>query len=380
MVANILPKPLKGDLFRRMRNWLLNVENIFHRVMPPKRSLIVNVHKVWVCWDNGDPFKINLEDGADVDDLKTAIKQRLTPRLNDVSIDEIFITDKNGSKLNSNTVVDMPTTAANALHASRIPTSLSEEIKRLNQEIGTRDREIQLRDREIQLRDGEIQLRDREIQLRDREIQLNQDRRLQVFSKNISGSNSRGSGGNRKTVAERESYISKLKAVKAKVRKIFNPLKCFFCNRTTDISVAHIVSSGRTDYPEFDKAAGYKCDLDVFSVRNYIPLCGKEGEHGTCHDSFDKFLVSLMYNPFKQKYFLHSSDEAPGKLKRIAEKNTKLKPPKNWTPYHRLLAWRARKGGIEYGYTTDRQDFEKMNALSEDCKSRNSENEATILR
>ena len=45
---------------------------------------------IWFKYDESQPAKIKL-DGEDVDDLKEAIKKKLEPKLNDVSVDDIAL-------------------------------------------------------------------------------------------------------------------------------------------------------------------------------------------------------------------------------------------------------------------------------------------------
>jgi hypothetical protein len=60
---------------------------------------------------------------------------------------------------------------------------------------------------------------------------------------------------------------------------------CLFCGRKDKISEAHLINGiKKMDYSDFGVQAGYECDLDVTSARNYIPLCGLLGEKDTCHD------------------------------------------------------------------------------------------------
>ena len=49
--------------------------------------------------------------------------------------------------------------------------------------------------------------------------------------------------------------------------------------------------------------------------------------------------------------------------------NAKLTPPPNFDPYRRLLAWRSRKCGTEFGFNDGFKNFDLMNQLSEESNS-----------
>jgi hypothetical protein len=116
---------------------------------------------------------------------------------------------------------------------------------------------------------------------------------------------------------------------------------CLFCGTDEGVTCAHIVADTPSkSYEEFGKLGGYKDDLDVKSVRNFIPLCGTKGELGTCHNEFDTFGITLLYNPLTTNYVIGclNQDFKPElelNLKDIAIKGAVK-------PYRRLLAWRAK--------------------------------------
>ena len=302
---------------------------------------------VWVRWDEGRAVKLVLPIRSDVDDLRKEIKKILTPRLDNICIDEISV-KRDGYEMESSELIESSTTD-NPLHVchSKQLSILEEQLLKL-----------------------------------EKENALNQDKRLIFFSKCVNGSNSRksrGSGSNSGATNQSESNIDQIEVKTAKdkmarakknIKSIFgDPMKCFICCSVTDISIAHIVTSGEKDYSVYGKSAGYRDDLDVHSIRNLVPLCGREGMRGTCHDAFDKHLVAIMYNPLQTKYFLLCADEAPEKLKEIAKEGKTLVLPDGWKPYHRLLAWRARKSAIDYCYPVDTNDFVNMNNMSEESNS-----------
>ena len=122
---------------------------------------------------------------------------------------------------------------------------------------------------------------------------------------------------------------------------------CAFCRTSTEqITMAHIVAGASdVDYTPF--SVGYKTPLDVKSPRNFLPLCGTEGRYGTCHDEFDKFRITLLYNPFDQSYCIYCLDVANSPKAHLHGRTISVDPM--FPPYRRLLAWRTRKCLLEHG-------------------------------
>lgn len=134
----------------------------------------------------------------------------------------------------------------------------------------------------------------------------------------------------------------------SKIRK--SPIydgRCAFCRTNTPpITISHIVAgSSDLDYTPFN--TGYKTLLDVKSPRNFLPLCGTEGRYGTCHDEFDKFRITLLYNPFDQSYSIFCLDVNNSPKANLHGR--KIEVDENFPPYRRLLAWRTRKCLLEHG-------------------------------
>jgi hypothetical protein len=150
---------------------------------------------------------------------------------------------------------------------------------------------------------------------------------------------------------------------------------CAFCGSPDNITMAHIVpGAGDVDYSPFND--GYSTPLDVKSPRNFLPLCGTEGKHGTCHDEFDKFRLTLLYNPFRQAYTLYCLDLVNSPKASLHLKDINVDP--NFPPYRRLLAWRTRKCLLEHGSKmADKGDaLFSMAKFSDGSRSVVSENEA----
>lgn len=184
----------------------------------------------------------------------------------------------------------------------------------------------------------------------------------------MKGSNSYKSEGSDKRLLMKNA---KDKAMSTFTANWSEPLKCVVCgkdDKDTQITLAHIVSSAIGDYDAFGTKNGYISDFDVFSVRNFMPLCGTHGERGTCHDAMDNHHIYIVYNAFDRTYHIQCAMKAPAHFHEMRGK--KLTTPPGWNPYHRLLAWRSRKSGTEHGFVPDFAQFEAMNKISEDSKSR----------
>lgn len=130
-------------------------------------------------------------------------------------------------------------------------------------------------------------------------------------------------------------------------RNKIDKLKCLFCGATDQISMAHIVSSGAKSYAPFGD------DLDPFSRRNFIPLCGTKGSwidgKRTCHNLYDIYLVAMVYNPLSSTYDVHNfAGPDNHRLKELCQQIA-MKIPGECKPYQRLITWRGRRTLRDYG-------------------------------
>ena len=126
--------------------------------------------------------------------------------------------------------------------------------------------------------------------------------------------------------------------------------QCLFCGAeatgTRIITEAHIIGGVKGhDYSDFGSKAGYKLDLDVSCGRNYIPLCGTHGEEGSCHNEFDNFKCTLLWNPLVQQYYIYCLQSCTEYIKSFHGKVVSI--PQAFAPYRRLLATRAYKCGLQ---------------------------------
>ena len=214
----------------------------------------------------------------------------------------------------------------------------------------------------------------RKVEELEREKRLNFDPRLHLFARNVKGSHSyRSKSNNSSTDNDKQRQLKELtKIAKTNANKLFTSdgqilATCIVCGKDGSneipIIAAHIISSALEDYSAFGVENGYKDNLDVFSTRNFMPLCGTLGAEGTCHDAIDKHLIHVRYNPFAKSYHVDCSPGAPEQFYDISKRP--LNTPPGFNPYCRLLAWRSRKCGTEYGFVPDFGHFEAMNKLSE---------------
>jgi hypothetical protein len=72
--------------------------------------------------------------------------------------------------------------------------------------------------------------------------------------------------------------------MKQDVKRIYG-VKCAICDRTDNLSVAHILKSS-------EQCANLKIPWDN---SNFITLCGYKGQDTTCHHYFDTFQVSFLH-------------------------------------------------------------------------------------
>jgi hypothetical protein len=80
---------------------------------------------------------------------------------------------------------------------------------------------------------------------------------------------------------------------------------CIVCGAQSKLTNAHIVTARKdVDYSAFGTAGGYVNDLNVKCPRNFLRLCGILGEKGTCHDAFDQYHLTIVFNPFQRKFFV----------------------------------------------------------------------------
>jgi hypothetical protein len=150
--------------------------------------------------------------------------------------------------------------------------------------------------------------------------------------------------------------------------------KCLFCGCSGKISTVHLVAgNSKVNYSPFGSANGYIGELDVKSPRNFIPLCGTLGQEGTCHDGFDKHLIMILHNPLaknpSEKYQLHCFGAG---YQHLHGKFIPIPSDPDVRPYHRLLAWRARKCILEHGNFCDTDACTSIliaNRLSEESMS-----------
>ncbi len=142
-----------------------------------------------------------------------------------------------------------------------------------------------------------------------------------------------------------ESFI----VMEARARRSLNSFDrpCMFCGATINTTNAHIVAGNKTiDYSPF-QPPHYKTELNVKSPRNFLRLCGTEGMYNTCYDEFDKFRITLLYNPFEQAYVIFCLDLVNSPKANLHGQRACV--DKDYPPYRRLLAWRSRKCLLEHG-------------------------------
>lgn len=213
---------------------------------------------------------------------------------------------------------------------------------------------------------------------KEREKMLNFDSRLYLFEQNVSGSqrylDNSGESGREKTIREKRSEKKSLreKTICAKDNAntaftVGGRMLCVICGSNQSVSVVPIITLGLSDYSVFGVKNNYISEIDVFSVRNFMPICGANGPHDSCRDAIDKHHIHIFYDVFQKSYQLSCSPNAHERFQKISR--SVLITPAGWNPYRRLLAWRSRKCGTEYGFIPNFPIFETMNQISEESNS-----------
>jgi hypothetical protein len=197
------------------------------------------------------------------------------------------------------------------------------------------------------------------------QLSLFADRRLHFFSRSMSGSG--------------KSNLSPATLFKAnrefKLIQDFYKGRCAFCNkagtRARVISKAHLVASNRKEnYDALGTANNYKNDLNLYSGRNYLPLCGSLGVQGSCHNEFDNYLITILHNSFDGTYKLHCFNPKFVEYGRLHQKVILFHDI--YPPYHRLLTWRTIKCLNEHGHLipeAEKRDIFTCVSLSEKAMS-----------
>ena len=157
----------------------------------------------------------------------------------------------------------------------------------------------------------------------------------------------------------------KTREAKEKAKRSFivgGILSCVVCGSTELVSTAYFVSSALSDNSDFGVKNNCIDEIDVFSVRIFMPLCGSEGADGICHDAIDKHQIQLRFDTFKKSYGMRYLLDAEERFKTISR--SEFNTPSGWNPYRRLLAWHSRKCGTECGFIPNFNLFEAVNQNS----------------
>lgn len=115
-------------------------------------------------------------------------------------------------------------------------------------------------------------------------------------------------------------------------------------NSTSGLSCAHIVGNTgvMSNYDVWNSSssiANYSSDIDPYSSANLLVLCGTKGEQGTCHNAYDKHIISLYYDDAGGDYvwWVRLPDFRTHNGVDIHNQHVAIANPK----YRRLLAWRT---------------------------------------
>jgi hypothetical protein len=244
---------------------------------------------------------------------------------------------------------------------SALQAELAQERQRAEQERQRAEQERQRAEQERQRAEQE-RLRADALELEILNLRANNetnaDSRLKFFTSAVGGSD---------------------KSLNPKLRESFNSFyrnRCLFCDSSNNLSRAHLVVgrkiSSDFDYDDFGTKKGYKNNIEVDSMRNYILLCGNRGSPDTCHDDFDNYLVTLLYNPLKTEYSVYHLNPLSSRQTSIHHKVVTVPLNESVRPYTRLLSWRTRFCLLEHGYLCKSEDVNtivRLSEISEESKS-----------
>jgi hypothetical protein len=149
---------------------------------------------------------------------------------------------------------------------------------------------------------------------------------------------------------------------------------CIVCGAQFKLTDVHIVTARKdVDYSAFGTAGGYVNDLNVKCPRNFLRLCGTLGEKGTCHDAFDHYHLTIVFNPFQRKFFVWCLNRS---LPQHEFDGKEVNFKKSSIPYRRLLSWRSRycmQANASMLVGKDLQNLRQLTKFSEASRSLKSE-------
>ena len=138
---------------------------------------------------------------------------------------------------------------------------------------------------------------------------------------------------------------------------------CMGCGTTACITCAHIVGNtgNMADYTCWGTSstiANYTSDIDPYSSANLLVLCGTKGNPGTCHDAYDKHIISLYYDEAQGDYvwWVRLPDFRNPYGIDIHGQHIAIADPK----YRRLLAWRTLAAVAVVGPSRGQSPTEKI--------------------
>ena len=122
---------------------------------------------------------------------------------------------------------------------------------------------------------------------------------------------------------------------------------------------AHIVASNKSINYELFNYPNYADDINPKCIRNYIPLCGTLGEANSCHNEFDQFLLTFIYNPMQQNFQIVCLRADWRHYDLNGRSITFLHQP-----YRRLLAWRSRHCFQIHGHLVPEEMWQSTTAIN----------------
>ena len=193
---------------------------------------------------------------------------------------------------------------------------------------------------EEKLNEQEEKLNEQEQKLNEQAVVLDNmtDPRLKVWNAGESSSTKSTKSTNS---TDKNRNISSRKGYKSTIGM------CMGCGCTdpSKLSVAHIVAHNAAINTLFGEDGNYVDNVEIECTRNYLVLCGKQGEENTCHNSYDNLKMSLYFSKADDVFKWYTVDDVTAERVR----DRVLSVDEIGDKYVRLLNWRTLKTVIGHG-------------------------------
>jgi hypothetical protein len=210
------------------------------------------------------------------------------------------------------------------------------------------------------------------------EHQLRQNPKFAALS---TAGSSEGSNNRQRSAAEKKSLQEQKKKIRTSLLAYYGNA-CQICRRTAQdpkllkqlpkaepnqlLTLAHLVAPSKTS----PFLVGYARNFDAASKHNYLLLCGTEGAVGTCHDLWDRKLISLLPAGLNSlQWTVYSPREEHAHLRGLVYFD------EDHAIYKRALAWHYARALVLYLQTpgVSMPDRIEVNDLSDSASQRSAD-------